>query len=80
MKTHAKAHTHPIKDNTNTLLLWRGRNPQKSTTDFIYQEVLYVYVSLEGESAKMAANLGVAGIFVSNHGGRQLDGVAATVN
>ena len=34
---------------------------------------------LVAESAKMAASLGAAGILVSNHGGRQLDGVAATV-
>ncbi|XP_071808820.1 2-Hydroxyacid oxidase 1-like [Asterias amurensis] len=35
---------------------------------------------LTAESAKMAASLGVAGILVSNHGGRQLDGVAATID
>ncbi|XP_071808818.1 2-Hydroxyacid oxidase 1-like isoform X1 [Asterias amurensis] len=35
---------------------------------------------LTAECAKMAASLGVAGILVSNHGGRQLDGVAATID
>ncbi|XP_033643925.1 hydroxyacid oxidase 1-like [Asterias rubens] len=35
---------------------------------------------LTAESAKMAASLGAAGILVSNHGGRQLDGVAATID
>jgi L-lactate dehydrogenase (cytochrome) len=31
------------------------------------------------EDARHAADLGVAGVVVSNHGGRQLDGVAATI-
>ena len=32
------------------------------------------------EDAKKAVRKGVDGILVSNHGGRQLDGVPATVN
>ena len=34
---------------------------------------------LDIEDAKQAASLGVEGIIVSNHGGRQLDGVSSTV-
>jgi len=34
---------------------------------------------LTGEDAKLAVQHGVDGIIVSNHGGRQLDGVLATV-
>ena len=34
---------------------------------------------LTGEDAKLAVQHGVGGIIVSNHGGRQLDGVLATV-
>jgi len=34
---------------------------------------------LDVEDAKQAASLGVEGIIVSNHGGRQLDGVSSTV-
>jgi len=35
---------------------------------------------LTAEDAKLAADIGVEGIMVSNHGGRQLDGVLATVS
>ncbi|XP_065907551.1 2-Hydroxyacid oxidase 1-like isoform X2 [Dysidea avara] len=35
---------------------------------------------LTGEDAKLAVQLGVDGIIVSNHGGRQLDGVLATID
>lgn len=35
---------------------------------------------LTAEDALIAANLGVAGILVSNHGARQIDGVPATVS
>ena len=35
---------------------------------------------LTGEDAKLAVHHGVDGIIVSNHGGRQLDGVLATVS
>ena len=35
---------------------------------------------LTGEDAAMAAARGVAGIVVSNHGGRQLDGVVASLD
>src|SRR5262249_56991058 len=33
-----------------------------------------------GEAARGACEVGAAGIVVSNHGGRQLDGVAATID
>jgi 4-hydroxymandelate oxidase len=33
-----------------------------------------------GEDARLAAEHGAAGVVVSNHGGRQLDGVAATID
>lgn len=36
--------------------------------------------SFTAEDAKMAVKSGVAGIIVSNHGGRQLDGVLASVS
>ncbi|KAF9930065.1 Hydroxyacid oxidase 1 [Linnemannia zychae] len=35
---------------------------------------------LTAEDAKLAADIGVEGILVSNHGGRQLDGVLATID
>ncbi|KAF9091122.1 Hydroxyacid oxidase 1 [Mortierella sp. GBA35] len=35
---------------------------------------------LTAEDAKIAADIGVEGILVSNHGGRQLDGVLATID
>ncbi|HUZ82637.1 MAG TPA: alpha-hydroxy acid oxidase [Gaiellaceae bacterium] len=35
---------------------------------------------LTGEDARLACEHGVAGLVVSNHGGRQLDGVAATID
>jgi isopentenyl diphosphate isomerase/L-lactate dehydrogenase-like FMN-dependent dehydrogenase len=35
---------------------------------------------LTGEDARLACEHGAAGIIVSNHGGRQLDGVAATID
>lgn len=35
---------------------------------------------LSGDDARRAADIGVAGIIVSNHGGRQLDGVLATID
>ncbi|XP_035691474.1 hydroxyacid oxidase 1-like [Branchiostoma floridae] len=35
---------------------------------------------LSGEDAKMAVDRGVKGIYVSNHGGRELDGVPATID
>lgn len=34
---------------------------------------------LSPEDAKIAADLGCSGVFVSNHGGRQLDTAVATV-
>jgi L-lactate dehydrogenase (cytochrome) len=34
---------------------------------------------LTGEDARRAVDEGVAGVIVSNHGGRQLDGVSATL-
>ena len=34
----------------------------------------------KGSDAKKAVSCGVDGILVSNHGGRQLDGVPATVS
>jgi 4-hydroxymandelate oxidase len=35
---------------------------------------------LHPEDARLAAQLGVAGLIVSNHGGRQLDGAVATLD
>src|SRR6185437_5910442 len=35
---------------------------------------------LTAEDARLACEHGVAGLVVSNHGGRQLDGVAATID
>ena len=34
---------------------------------------------LDPDDARMAADAGVAGVIVSNHGGRQLDGAPATL-
>lgn len=39
----------------------------------------WLHVCFSEEDAIEAVNHGVAGIVVSNHGGRQLDGVLATV-
>ena len=35
---------------------------------------------MTAEDAVLAADRGAAGVIVSNHGGRQLDGVTATVD
>ena len=35
---------------------------------------------MTAEDAVLAADRGAAGVIVSNHGGRQLDGVAATID
>jgi 4-hydroxymandelate oxidase len=35
---------------------------------------------LEADDARLAAEHGAAGVVVSNHGGRQLDGVSATID
>lgn len=35
---------------------------------------------MTAEDAELCANIGIAGIIVSNHGARQVDGTASTVN
>lgn len=42
-------------------------------------ECLVIFISTEEDTREAVAH-GVAGIVVSNHGGRQLDGVLATVS
>jgi L-lactate dehydrogenase (cytochrome) len=41
---------------------------------------LYIKGVLDPEDAVRAVDLGADGVVVSNHGGRQLDGVAATID
>lgn len=76
-----------LKDNTGLedFFAWMRGNFDPSVTwrdlDFIRESwdgPLIIKGILDAEDAKAAANLGADGIVVSNHGGRQLDGVPST--
>lgn len=76
-----------LKDNTGLedFFAWMRNNFDPSVTwrdlDFIRESwdgPLIIKGILDAEDAKAAADLGADGIVVSNHGGRQLDGVPST--
>jgi L-lactate dehydrogenase (cytochrome) len=63
-----------MRDNFDPSIGWRD-------LEFIRQEwdgPLIIKGILDPEDAQLAANMGADGIIVSNHGGRQLDGVFST--
>ncbi len=65
-----------MRDNFDPTVSWRD-------LDFIRQiwkGPLIIKGILDPEDARQAASLGADGIVVSNHGGRQLDGVPSTVH
>jgi len=65
-----------MRDNFDPAVSWRD-------LDFIRAEwegPLIIKGILDVEDARSAANLGADGIVVSNHGGRQLDGVPSTAS
>ncbi len=73
------------KSGLNDYMAWMGRNFDPSITwadlDFIRAEwdgPLIIKGILDPDDARQAADLGVDGIVVSNHGGRQLDGVLSS--
>ena len=57
-------------------ITWRDLEWLASITDL----PIVVKGILTAEDARLACEHGVAGVVVSNHGGRQLDGVAATID
>ncbi len=57
-------------------ITWRDLEWLASLTDL----PLVVKGILTGEDGRLACEHGVAGVVVSNHGGRQLDGVAASID
>jgi L-lactate dehydrogenase (cytochrome) len=73
------------KSGLNDYMAWMGRNFDPSITwadlDFIRAEwhgPLIIKGILDPDDARHAADLGADGIVVSNHGGRQLDGVLSS--
>ena len=73
------------KSGLNDYMAWMGRIFDPSITwadlDFIRAEwdgPLIIKGILDPDDARQAADLGVDGIVVSNHGGRQLDGVLSS--
>jgi len=65
-----------MRDNFDPAVAWRD-------LDFIRSEwdgPLIIKGILDPEDARAAASLGADGIVVSNHGGRQLDGVPSTAS
>jgi L-lactate dehydrogenase (cytochrome) len=73
------------KSGLNDYMAWMGRNFDPSITwadlDFIRAEwdgPLIIKGILDPDDARQAADLGADGIVVSNHGGRQLDGVLSS--
>ncbi len=73
------------KSGLNDYMAWMGRNFDPSITwadlDFIRAEwdgPLIIKGILDPDDARQAADPGVDGIVVSNHGGRQLDGVLSS--
>ena len=71
----------------NDFLSWIGRNFDRSVTwadlDFVRQVwdgPIVIKGVLDPEDAKDAVRAGAQGIVVSNHGGRQLDGVRSSIS
>jgi L-lactate dehydrogenase (cytochrome) len=63
-----------LRDNFDPAVSWRDLNFLRSE----WTRPLVVKGVLDVEDAKSAAEIGADGIVVSNHGGRQLDGVPST--
>ncbi len=81
------AHAMPNAKGTNDFAQWIGKNFDPSVTwrDFEWVRErwdgpIVIKGILDPEDARMAAEVGANGIVVSNHGGRQLDGVPASVD
>ena len=66
----------PLNDIVDRSLTWPDLEWLRSTTSL----PLLVKGILTAEDAELACEAGVEGIVVSNHGGRQLDGVAASLD
>lgn len=64
-----------LKAVTDSSVVWESLDWLRSITSL----PIVVKGILTAEDARLAAQHGVQGILVSNHGGRQLDGVQATV-
>ena len=65
-----------LSDVTDSSLTWRDLEWLRSITSL----PLLVKGILTAEDAELASEAGIEGIVVSNHGGRQLDGVAASLD
>ncbi|HUD51404.1 L-lactate dehydrogenase [Parvibaculum sp.] len=81
------AHAMPNAKGTNDFAMWIGRNfdPTVTWKDFEWVRErwngpIVIKGILDREDARMAAEVGADGIVVSNHGGRQLDGVPASIH
>lgn len=64
-----------MRDNFDPSITWDDLEFVRSE----WKQTLIVKGILEPEDAKAARDIGADGIIVSNHGGRQLDGVSSTV-
>lgn len=65
-----------MRDNFDPSVTWRDIEAVRS----LWTGPLIIKGILDPEDAREAASLGVDGIVVSNHGGRQLDGVPSTAH
>ena len=81
------AHAMPNAKGTNDFAQWIGSNfdPTVTWRDFEWVRErwngpIVIKGILDAEDARMAAEVGADGIVVSNHGGRQLDGVPASID
>ena len=74
-------------DSVNTLAAWISQqfDPTLSWKDIewvrgLWPGPMFLKGILDVEDAKIAADLGITGIVVSNHGGRQLDGAPSSIS
>ncbi len=65
-----------ISDNIDASISWSDLEMVRQ----LWKGPLIIKGILDAEDARQAAALGVDGIIVSNHGGRQLDGASSTAN
>ena len=70
---------------TTDLGQFRSRRDALDWSDFqwlreIWTHKFFIKGVLQPEDARMAVQYGAGGVFVSNHGGRQLDGAQATID
>ncbi|MGB6500459.1 MAG: alpha-hydroxy acid oxidase, partial [Thermoplasmata archaeon] len=70
----AGGETYEIRPDTSATWDWLGRVRDQTRLPIVVKGVL------TGEDAARAVDLGAAGVIVSNHGGRQLDGAPATLD